>query len=90
MEGKEQRGLFCNYDWLSEVSRDTAALLFPPTEALKVGPVVLCVFSNDKSGDLSYQTNIACVQPVYDKVCVCADYESLLPTVCVMAACTVH
>lgn len=63
MEGKEQCDLFCNYDWLSEVSRDSAALLSSSSEALKVEPVVVCVLSNDKS-DLSYQTNIACVQHV--------------------------
>lgn len=67
MEGKEQCDLFCNYDWLSEASRGTSALLFPQTQALKVEPVVVCVLSNDKS-DLSYQTNIACA---WKFVCVC-------------------
>lgn len=89
MEGKEQRGLFCNYDCLSEVSRNTAALLFPSTEALKVELWVVCVHSNNKS-DLSFQTNIACLLPVYDMGFVCVDYDALLPMVCVMAACTVH
>lgn len=75
MEGKEQCDLFCNYDCLSEVSRGTAALLFLPAEALKVEPVVVCVLSNDKS-DLSYQTNTACVQPVFESVCVWIMYLS--------------
>lgn len=89
MEGKEQRGLFCNYDCLSEVSRNPAALLFLSIEALKVELVVVCVHSNNKS-DLSYQTNIACLLPVYDMGFVCVDYDSLLPMGCVMAACAVH
>lgn len=64
------------------MSRGTAALLFLSAKALIEEPVVVCVLSNDKS-DLSYQTNIARVQPAYEKVCVCVCGLCISPTHCV-------
>lgn len=67
--GREHCDLFCIYVWLNGVSKGTDALLFLSIEALKLGPVEVCGLSNDKS-DLSYQTNIARVPLLYERMCV--------------------